>query len=67
MWLNEGVTQVMEDIVVDASEFLASPEWAREHRDYWNATTIQRSGPEIRCHHPMKVKPQFSLGADSVS
>ena len=42
MWLNEGVTQVMEDIVVDASNFFVSPELACEHRNYWNEMTIQQ-------------------------
>ena len=39
-WLNEGVTQVMEDIVLESSYFIVDRETLRKHRDYWNADTI---------------------------
>ena len=40
LWLNEGVTQVMEDIVQDSSYFMVDHETLRRHRAYWNAKTI---------------------------
>jgi hypothetical protein len=40
LWLNEGVTQVMEDVVLDSSYFIINHEIRRRHRDYWNAETI---------------------------
>jgi hypothetical protein len=41
LWLNEGVTQVIEDIVVDSSYFFVDQDIVRRHRAYWNADTIQ--------------------------
>lgn len=40
LWLNEGVTQVMEDLVVDSSYFYTNHEMVRRHRAYWNPGTI---------------------------
>lgn len=40
LWLNEGVTQVMEDVVQDASYFVVDHEMLRRHRAYWNAESI---------------------------
>ncbi|QDV27574.1 hypothetical protein [Aureliella helgolandensis] len=40
LWLNEGVTQVMEDVVQDSSYFMVDHEILRRHRAYWNAETI---------------------------
>ena len=40
LWLNEGVTQVMEDVVQDSSYFMVDHEIRRRHRAYWNAETI---------------------------
>jgi hypothetical protein len=39
-WLNEGVTQVIEDLVVGGSTFMVDHEMRRRHRAYWNADTI---------------------------
>jgi hypothetical protein len=41
LWLNEGVTQVVADLAVGRSQFQMTPENAREHRRYWNETSIQ--------------------------
>lgn len=40
LWLNEGVTQVMEDIVLGGSYFRTDHEIVSRHRDYWNSRTI---------------------------
>lgn len=40
LWLNEGVTQVMEDVVLDSSYFMVDHEILGRHRAYWNAKTI---------------------------
>ena len=40
LWLNEGVTQVIEDIVVGSSLFMVDHETVHRHRDYWNSDTI---------------------------
>lgn len=40
LWLNEGITQVVEDLVVEGSYFTATHEMALRHRAYWNADTI---------------------------
>ena len=40
LWLNEGVTQVIEDVVMDSSYFLVDHEILRRHRAYWNSQTI---------------------------
>lgn len=40
LWLNEGITQVVEDIAVGSSYFLMTPELAKRHREYWNQETI---------------------------
>ncbi|MEO1971948.1 MAG: hypothetical protein ABGX07_10355 [Pirellulaceae bacterium] len=40
LWLNEGVTQVIEDLVVGSSDFFVDHETLRRHRDYWNSDTI---------------------------
>ena len=41
LWLNEGVTQVIEDLVVGSSHFHVDREMSHRHRTYWNANTIQ--------------------------
>ena len=40
LWLNEGVTQVIEDIVVDGSHFIVDHDTVRRHREYWNSESI---------------------------
>jgi hypothetical protein len=40
LWLNEGVTQVIEDMVVGASSFIVNREMLQRHRDYWNSDSI---------------------------
>ena len=40
LWLNEGVTQEMEDVVSDSSYFMVDHEILRRHRCYWNAENI---------------------------
>ncbi|GAB5517554.1 hypothetical protein [Rhodopirellula baltica] len=40
LWLNEGVTQVMEDMVLGGSYFRTDHEIVRRHRAYWNPKTI---------------------------
>ena len=41
LWLNEGVTQVIEDIIVGYSNFGVNIELMRMHRQYWNGNSIQ--------------------------
>ncbi len=41
LWLNEGVTQVVEDIVTDDSSFHVNQELFNRHLAYWNDETIQ--------------------------
>ena len=40
LWLDEGVTQVIEDVVMDSSYFMVDHEILRRHRDYWTSQTI---------------------------
>lgn len=40
LWVNEGVTQVMEDMVLGGSYFSTNHEIVRRHRAYWNPETI---------------------------
>jgi len=40
LWLNEGVTQVMEDLVVDSSYFSTDHDLVRRHRAYWSPKVI---------------------------
>lgn len=40
LWLDEGITQVIEDVVVDSSYFMVDHEILRRHRTYWNSQTI---------------------------
>ncbi|WP_075084112.1 hypothetical protein [Mariniblastus fucicola] len=40
LWVNEGVTQVIEDVVMDSSYFMVDHEILRRHRTYWNSQTI---------------------------
>lgn len=42
MWLDEGVTQVIEDQVLEGSGFLMNGEILQKHRAYWNRETIQQ-------------------------
>lgn len=50
LWLNEGVTQVVEDLVVGSSSFAMDAELARRHRAYWNERSIHSfwSGDSFR-------------------
>ena len=41
LWLNEGLTCVVDDIVIGQNGFLMSAELAKEHRQYWNEKSIQ--------------------------
>lgn len=40
LWLDEGVTQVIEDVVVGNSFFHVDQDLVRRHREYWNGNTI---------------------------
>ena len=40
MWLNEGVTQEIEDAIVGNSYFSLDTDMVRKHREYWNSETI---------------------------
>jgi hypothetical protein len=40
LWLNEGVTQVVEDLLIGSSHFRMDPELALRHRSYWNEESI---------------------------
>ncbi|TWU07513.1 hypothetical protein [Stieleria varia] len=40
LWLNEGVTQFIEDVVMGSSYFMVNHEILRRHRSYWNSRTI---------------------------
>jgi hypothetical protein len=40
LWLNEGVTHVLEDMIVDVDSFQMSSDIKSEHRKYWNEQTI---------------------------
>jgi len=40
LWLNEGVTQVLEDMIVDVSSFQMNSFIKNEHRAFWNEKTI---------------------------
>lgn len=40
LWLNEGVSQFMEDVVSGTSYFRIDHEGRQRHHDYWNADTI---------------------------
>ncbi|MEO1527167.1 MAG: hypothetical protein AAFX06_17135 [Planctomycetota bacterium] len=40
LWLNEGVTQIMEDVVTETSYFMMDHEILRRHRAYWTSETI---------------------------
>ncbi|WP_197532204.1 hypothetical protein [Symmachiella macrocystis] len=52
LWLNEGVTQVIEDIVVGGSYFIVDRETMRMHRDYWNAETMDAFWSGESFHSP---------------
>ena len=41
MWLDEGVTQVMEDIVLESSNFQMDAELAYRHKAYWHRLTLE--------------------------
>ena len=51
LWLDEGVTQVMEDVVMDSSYFTVDHQILRRHRDYWTSETIDAfwSGESFYC------------------
>jgi hypothetical protein len=55
-WLNEGVTRVVEDVLLDQSHFWINSEIAREHRTYWNPKTIQAFWSGESFHHPGDVQ-----------
>ena len=40
LWLNEGVTQVMEELIVGSSYFSTDHHMVRRHRAYWNREMI---------------------------
>jgi hypothetical protein len=40
LWLNEGVTQLLEDRIVESDSFQMSASIKEEHRQYWNDKTI---------------------------
>ncbi|WP_302118776.1 hypothetical protein [Allorhodopirellula heiligendammensis] len=40
LWLNEGITQVMEDLVVGSSYFITDHHMVRRHRAYWTREMI---------------------------
>ncbi len=40
LWLNEGTTQVVEDILLEGSSFFLDSELLKKHRAYWNPETI---------------------------
>lgn len=40
LWVNEGVTQITEDVVVGETSFLVDHELVQRHRAYWNQETI---------------------------
>jgi hypothetical protein len=40
IWLNEGVTQVIEDLAIGRSNFWMNGDLAKQHREFWNADTI---------------------------
>jgi hypothetical protein len=40
IWLDEGVTQLVEDIVLDTSYFGMNHELKTRHRQYWNRETV---------------------------
>jgi hypothetical protein len=40
LWLNEGVTQVVEDLVLESSNFFINREQLERHRAYWNKDSI---------------------------
>jgi hypothetical protein len=40
LWLNEGVTQLLEDIVLDSSSFVIDRDLVQRHREYWSQDTI---------------------------
>lgn len=52
LWLNEGVTQVAEEMAMESSQFLMSPEIARQHREHWNPASIQRFWSGESFHGP---------------
>ncbi|MCR9211235.1 MAG: hypothetical protein NXI28_23650 [bacterium] len=41
LWLDEGVTQFMEDVVLESSYFFVDHQLVRLHREYWNKENIQ--------------------------
>jgi hypothetical protein len=40
LWLNEGITQEIEDTIVGSSYFELDTDMVRSHREYWNSETI---------------------------
>lgn len=52
LWLNEGVTQFMEDMVVGSSQFMIDLEIVRRHRSYWNDETIHQFWSGDSFHSP---------------
>jgi hypothetical protein len=56
LWLNEGVTRVVEDVLLDQSHFWMNGEIAREHKVYWNSETIQAFWSGESFHAPGDVQ-----------
>ena len=52
LWLNEGVTQVIEDAVVDSSYFMVDHRVVQRHRSYWNFQTIDAFWSGESFHSP---------------
>ena len=56
LWLNEGVTRVVEDVLLDQSHFVMNGEIVREHRAYWTTETIQAFWSGESFHAPGDVQ-----------
>ncbi len=42
LWVDEGITQILEGIILDRSYFNINSALAQQHRCYWNAESIQQ-------------------------
>lgn len=51
-WLDEGVTQILEDIIVGNSWFLMTADIKSEHRQYWSEETISHFWSGNSFHAP---------------
>lgn len=52
LWLNEGVTQLIEDVVVGTSYFMVDQETLQRHRAYWNRDSIHSFWSGDSFHSP---------------